>query len=153
MGAEPQPAQGQPIRYLVVTASGRRLAIPARGVKRILRELVVLPVPGAASELLGLGQYGGEPLAVLDLGLLVAMGDGDRADDAVGSGPRMTIVAGIGDPAQPETVGLAVHDAHEVVEIAETDLHRSEVGAAAGEALVGEDLVLVLDLSRLGGDG
>ena len=46
-------------------------AMPALAVRRVVRALELHPLPGAGEGLLGLFEFGGEPLAVLDLARLL----------------------------------------------------------------------------------
>ena len=46
-------------------------ALPLAAVRRVVRALTVHPLPGAAGELEGLAEFGGEPLPVLNLARLV----------------------------------------------------------------------------------
>jgi len=54
-----------------VRAGGRCCGLPLAAVRRIVRELTLHPVPASDRHLLGLSQFGGEPLAVVDLATLL----------------------------------------------------------------------------------
>jgi hypothetical protein len=49
------------------------LGLPAAAVRRVARALRLHPLPGAGEELLGLAEFAGEPLAVLDLARLLGV--------------------------------------------------------------------------------
>ena len=124
--------------------------MPAAAVQRILRSLVVHPVPGSSAHLLGLAQYGGEPLAVIDLERLLHP-DGDGGGGS--SGQRMTVVVRSGGEQAAETIGLAVDDAVEVIALADSDLKPSGPGVVRAEAVLAGELVRVVDLGALAGEG
>jgi chemotaxis signal transduction protein len=96
----------------------------------------VAPLPGASGALLGLVEFGGEPLPVLDLGR--ALGESGIA----GGAPAVTVFAWIGAGAERQLVGLAVDEAIEVKRV-------SAEAAAAGEAPAA-DAPRVVDLEALG---
>ena len=123
--------------------------MPVDRVQKIVRSLVLHAVPGSSAHLLGLAQYGGEPLAVLDL---EAMLDGG-AKAGGGRGQRMTIVVRAGAEQATETVGLAVDDAIQVITLNDKDLRPTGPGLAVAEALIGDALVTVVDLQGLAGEG
>ena len=134
------PAVG---RCLLVQAGDQVCALPLGRVRRVVRALALSPLPGAAAELLGLAEFGGEPLPVLDLALLVGAPAG-----AVAALP-VTVVVSAGPEGSSELAGLAADAALDVVEV--------PLAAAAGgkRFLVGEVLVAgrpvcVLDLAFLG---
>ena len=81
MDADRSPAQPRKRRFLVVRAGEAVCALELIQVRRILRSLKIHPIPGAQPELLGLSQWRGEPLALLDLRELVAGGE-QRAGDS-----------------------------------------------------------------------
>ena len=60
-------------------------------------------------------------------------------------GPYLTVVLSLG----AETVGLAVDEACEVITLAPEQVAASPRGVVAGEAVVGERLVRILDPTRL----
>lgn len=125
--------------HLLVRLGDATAALPAAAVRRVVRSLRLYPLPGAGEGLLGLTEFAGEPLAVLDLRRML----GFEAD--AGSTPAVTVVAWVGTPEERELVGLAVDEALEVAEL--------EVAAAiagGGELLFGERPVRLVDLERLG---
>jgi chemotaxis signal transduction protein len=121
--------------HLLVRLGGVTAAMPAPAVRRVVRALELHPLPGAGEGLLGLAEFAGEPLAVLDLARLLGLGEGGAA--------AVTVVAWIGPQAERELVGLAVDEA-----LAVTSLDGAAI--AAGEALVGGAPVRLVDLERLG---
>ena len=62
--------------FLLLRAGDDVCALPLSAVRRVVRALSVHPLPGAANELLGLAEFGGEPLAILDLARLVRAAPG-----------------------------------------------------------------------------
>jgi len=120
------------LRALLVEAGEHLCAVPVHQVVRVVRALPVHPLPGAAPELLGLAEFTGEPIPVLDLARLVAAPPGARPAAPV------TVVAWAGPPEAREMVGLA---AAAVVAAA---------GALCGETTLGGRAVRVLNLEALG---
>src|SRR3954453_22824429 len=57
--------------HLLVRAGEHTCALPLAAVRRGVRGLTVHPLPGAAGEVEGLAEFGGEPLPVLNLARLV----------------------------------------------------------------------------------
>lgn len=102
-------------RVLVVDAGGDRYGIPLGVVRRVLRDLRIVPVPGAPARLLGLAGFGGEPLAVLDLRSVLT------GTDPLSSSPAVVVVVGT-DGA--EVLGLAVDHAAGVTIWEADDGHR-----------------------------
>lgn len=124
--------------YLLVRLGDRIAALPAVSVRRVVRGARLLPMPGAGPGLIGLAEFAGEPLAVLDLAQLLG-------DARHGSRPPVTVVTWLGKGEDRELVGLGVDDAIEV-----TDLDPSAL--ALGQALVGGRRVVVVDTELLGVD-
>lgn len=127
--------------HLLVRVGETTAALPAPAVRRVARALRLHPLPGAGEGLLGLAEFAGEPLAVLDLARLLGVAS------PAGSAPPVTVVAWLGSGADRELVGLAVDEALEVA-----DLDVARAAAAGGELVVGERPVRVVDLERLGED-
>jgi len=122
--------------YLLVRVGERVAALPALAVRRVVRGARLHPLPGAGPGLVGLAEFAGEPLAVLDLAQL--LGEERRS-----SRPPVTVVTWLGSGSDRELVGLGVDDAIEVTEI-------DAAALGVGQALVGGRPVLVVDLDRLG---
>ena len=110
-----------------------------------MRALTVHPLPGAAGELEGLAEFGGEPLPVLNLGPA-----GERPPGANPSYP-VTVVVWVGPVEGREMMGLAADAALEVVHVpAESIVAAGDGGFLHGEAPVGGEVVRVLNLEALG---
>jgi chemotaxis signal transduction protein len=130
-------------RYLLLAAGDRLVAVESRLVRRILRALPVTPLPGARPELLGLAEFAGEPVPVLDLAQLVGAGPGPPASFPV------TVVVRAG-PQASEILGLAADAAVDLLSIPPSAVVPVSEGLVAGEALAPQGTVEILDLSRLG---
>ena len=63
--------------YLTVTLATERIALPITHVKRLVRGIDVMPLPGSPPHLLGLSNLRGELIAVYDLPRMFGYG-GDR---------------------------------------------------------------------------
>lgn len=139
------------VRHLLIRAGDRLCALPLERVRRVVRALPIHPLPGARPELLGLAEFAGEPLAVLDLARLIGATPGARAPFPV------TVVAWAGATDVREGVGFAADEAVEVIEI-ETESIAPLAPSGASLAVGGEALsegrpVRLLDLVALGGGG
>ncbi len=138
------PGSEGALRALLVATGEALCAVPVHQVRQVVRALPVHPLPGAAPELLGLAEFTGEPIPVLDLARMV--------DAPAGARPAVpvTVVAWAGPPAARELVGLAADAAIEIVAIA-----RVAAGAPGrlvrGEVAVGGRPVRVLNLETLAG--
>lgn len=125
--------------FLVVRVGARRCALPLASVRQVVRAMKVWPVPGSAPELAGLGQFGGEPIVVLDLLRLMDSAHGLEGDTGV------VVVVRAGRSGQVELVGLAADDALDIVRVAGADVARTGQGALPGEVAIGDQLVRVLE--------
>jgi len=132
------------VRYLLLQVGEVLCALPLSQVRRVLRALPVHPLPGASSELLGLAEFSGEPLAVLDLARLVSAPPGAHPAFPV------TVVAWAGRPDARESVGLAADAALEIVELAPATIVPSQAGIVCGETAVAAGAARVLNLETLG---
>jgi chemotaxis signal transduction protein len=141
-GATPEQAM---MSHLLVRAGQYLCALPLGEVRRVLRGVVVHPLPGASAELRGLAEFGGEPLAVLDLAKLV------RAPQGANPLYPVTVIAWIGRGDSRELVGLATDGALDVVRLAAEASVGGDGGLIRGEAVVAGDVVRVLDLAAFGG--
>jgi chemotaxis signal transduction protein len=130
--------------HLLVRAGDYVCALPLAGVQRVLRALPVHPLPGAAPELTGLAELGGDPLPVLDLARLA------RAPQGATPAFPVTVVAWAGDGAGRELIGLAADAALAVAHLAADGLVGGDGRLVAGETLVDGQVVRVLDLAALG---
>jgi chemotaxis signal transduction protein len=132
--------------HLLVQAGEYVCALPLVSVRRVLRALPVHPLPGSAPELEGLAEFGGEPLAVLNLARMV--------NAAPGANPAypVTIVVWTGPPDARELMGLAADAALEVVDVPPGSVMMGEGGFLLGEAPVNGKVVRVVNLEALGQD-
>jgi chemotaxis signal transduction protein len=134
------------VRLGVATA-----ALPAAAVRRVARSLPVAPLPGASGALLGLVEFGGEPLPVLDLAQLLERSAAEStapetraaggARPAAKPAPAVTVIAWVGDAGERELLGLAVDEALDVARLEPSDI--------PGEALHAGVPVRLVDLERL----
>ena len=119
--------------------------MPAAMVRQVVRGLSCYPVPGSQPYLLGLAQFAGEPLAVLDLHALFA-----------GSLPvaahRATVILGRGDEGAKRVLGLAVDEAVAVTSLACGEFDQESGSLVAASTEVDGDPVKVLDPSVLFSD-
>jgi chemotaxis signal transduction protein len=137
MGSESGP-EVSPHHVLVVRVGGRRLAIPVESLRRIVRALQVFPLPGAEARFAGLAQLGGEPLPVMDLGVLVGAAERTVAPN------RLAVVVGIAGEAGEHLLGLAVDEAVEVMAASADDQP-----TASGRVRVGGEEIEMFDLAQL----
>jgi chemotaxis signal transduction protein len=142
--SESESVEGR-VPHLVVACGDRLCALPLGGVRRVVRALDTHPLPGSAPELAGLAEFGGEPVPVLDLAMMVGAQAGPSPAFPV------TVLAWVGPVHHRELVGLAVDQALEVVGLAPREILRSGEGILLGEVLVDTRPVAVLDLERLAG--
>jgi purine-binding chemotaxis protein CheW len=141
-------------RYLLVRAGQQLCALPLERLRRVERAMAVYPLPGAVAELLGLAEFAGEPLPVVDLARVVGAAPG-----AAPTAP-VTVVAWCGVGSEREMVALAADAAQGIVEIARAKvtalLAGGRRGVVRGEVMVAGEAVRLLDLDRLlvasGGD-
>jgi chemotaxis signal transduction protein len=127
--------------HLLVRTGDMVAALPAAAVRRVVQTPRLHPLPGAGGGLLGLVEFAGEPLAVLDLARLLG------AAGEEGAARQVTVVAWAGAAEDRELLGLAVDEALEVIEL--------DVAAAGagGELLARDRPVRLVDLESLGGEG
>lgn len=130
--------------HLLVQAGEYLCALPLVSVRRVVRSLMVHPLPGSSPELAGLAEFGGEPLPVLNLARMV--------NAAPGANPAypVTIVVWAGPPDAREMMGLAADAALEVVDVPVASVVAGDGGFVLGEAPVGGKVVRVLNLEALG---
>lgn len=100
------------------------------------------PVPGSKTHLLGLAQISGEPLAILDLFVLLAGGP-------AGPPPRSAVVLGQGEDGRRSVLGLAVDEIEAVTAISEVTEVEEAGGLVVGRAKFEGEWVQVLDPSVL----
>jgi len=130
--------------HLLVRAGEYACALPLAAVRRVVRALTVHPLPGAAGELEGLAEFGGEPLPVLNLARLV--------NAAPGANPSypVTVVVWVGPAEGREMIGLTADAALEVVHVPAGSIVAGDGGFILGEAPVGREVVRILNLDALG---
>lgn len=132
------PDGGTGSAHLIVRVGGSLCALPADRVRRVVRNVSPHPVPGAEPPLLGLAQFGGEPMAVIDCGLLL---DEVRSDGAAELVVAVRLTGGA-------LVGLAVDEA---VGMAQIDVRPGDEGRlVSGHSELGGRTVRVLDSDALG---
>ena len=114
-------------RFLLVRTGRLSCALPASDVVRVVRRLRCHAVPGSRSRLVGLAQYGGDPLPVLDLHVLVEGG-------ASNARHHSTVILGRGRRRGHPVLGLAVDEVLRVVNLPQRAAADSEID------LVGETM-------------
>ena len=130
--------------HLLVQAGEYSCALPLAAVRRVVRALTVHPLPGAAGELEGLAEFGGEPLPILNLAKLINAPQGPNPSYPV------TVVVWAGTTDAREVVGLAADAALEVVHVPADSVVAGDGGLLLGEAPVGGAVIRVLNLEALG---
>ncbi|HEY0510833.1 MAG TPA: chemotaxis protein CheW [Thermoanaerobaculia bacterium] len=130
--------------HLLVRAGEYACALPLAAVRRVVRSLTVHPLPGAAGELEGLAEFGGEPLPILNLARLINASPGANPSYPV------TVVVRVGPAEGREMVGLAADAALEVVHVPPESIVAGDGGFLQGEAAVGGEVVRVINLEALG---
>lgn len=129
-------------RYLLVNTGQLRCALPAAMVRQVVRSLSLYPVPGSQPHLLGLAQFAGEPLAVLDLHALVTEG-------VPGSAHRATVILGRAPESAGRVVGLAVGEAVGVAALHVAGGHHEGSSLITATATFEEQDVRIVDPSLL----
>lgn len=140
------PAASPRQRFLLVRGGGREHLLPLERVLRVLGGVRLYPFPGAPPAVKGLAEVGGEPLVVLDLVRLT----GSAAGLAGQAGVVVLVKAGPVEEA--ETVGLAVDEALDILELPLAEITPASQGLVAGDAVIAGRLVPVLDLAALAGE-
>ncbi|HEV8630866.1 MAG TPA: chemotaxis protein CheW [Thermoanaerobaculia bacterium] len=133
-----------PTKALLARAGDCWCAIPLDDLRRVLPAVKLHPLPGAGWEIAGLAEVEGEPLVVLNLERLVEAPPGAAADFPV------TLVVAAG--ARRETIGLAADEAGDIVLLDPARASGERRGVAAGELAVGDRLVRLVALGRLGSE-
>jgi chemotaxis signal transduction protein len=129
-------------KALLARAGDCWCAIPLADLRRVLPAVKLHPLPGAGWEVAGLAEVDGEPLVVLNLERLVEAPPGAASEFPV------TLVAMAG--ARREVIGLAVDEAGDIVQLDPARAGGPRRGVAAGEMALGEQVVRMVELSRLG---
>jgi len=123
--------------------------VPTNQVRHVIRGLACYPVPGSSPHLLGLAQFAGEPLAVLDLH---AMAENVEPQ----SHHRTTIILGRGSRDSWAAVGIAASEALRVQSLPRFDSSEATGGLVAatveveGEAIKVVDASILVDAARSG---
>lgn len=128
--------------HLLVRSGGQRCAIPLDATPQVTGVLPVAPLPRSAPRLLGLAQFAGEPVAVVDLhGLLDPAG-------LAGGGYRLTVILRHRNGAAP--LGLAVDDALGMVSVErDEDRRPDDPPWVAGRGRAAGQPAVLLDPARL----
>lgn len=92
--------------FLRVSVDANTYWIPAERVRRVIAAMPLYEVPGGRSGVF-LARFGGEPLAIIELA--------ESSPYRRWKDERPVVVVWVGGADRPETVGLAVDRAHEVV--------------------------------------
>lgn len=142
MKAAEERASGS-VPCLLVQAGDDLCAVPIAVVRRVVRALPTHPLPGAGPELVGLAEFGGEPLAILDLARLLSAPSGAKAVYPV------TIVVAAGSAEARELIGLAADAAVEIVAVPTSGVVTVGAGLVRGETTIGGRLVRIIDLEAL----
>lgn len=127
-----KPTTDQGRRYLIVRIGGAQYALPAGAVRRVIQGPDLYPVPGARPRLLGLCQFGGEPLAVIDLEAI------DDQSPAFERGVGAVIVIALGDE---HMVGVAADEALHVTTVPEEGVVAGGSGPVVGTATSGLNIL------------
>jgi purine-binding chemotaxis protein CheW len=138
------PTSREGASHLLVRAGEYVCALPLTAVRRVVRALPVHPLPGATGELLGLSEFGGEPMPVLNLARLV------NAPPGANPSYPVTIVVWVGPAEGREMVGLAADAALEVVKVPFESVVAGDGGFLVGEAPLKGEVVRVVNLEALG---
>lgn len=133
--------------HLLVQAGEYVCALPLISVRRVLRTLAVHPLPGSGPELEGLAEFGGEPLAVVNLARMV------RAAPGANPAFPVTIVVWAGPQDGRELLGLTADAALEVVDVPTAAVVGGDGGFILGEASIAGKVVRVVNLEALGREG
>lgn len=149
MGSERTASDGSQVasyeadeRFLLVNTGHLRCALPTAMVRQVVRSLSLYPVPGSQPHLLGLAQFAGEPLAVLDLHALVT-------DGVPGSAHRATVILGRAPESTGRVVGFAVDEAVGVSALQVSKDHREDSSIVTATAMFEGHTVRVVDPSVL----
>jgi len=125
--------------YVRVRVTGEQYALPVGGVLEVAERGEITPVPGAPPEVVGVKNFHGQVIPVIDLASRLGL---DRDTDAA-----LIVVAQEGE----HQAGLAVDEVLEVGEIPETS-NETESELLAGAVAIEGSLVGVVDVAAvLGG--
>lgn len=137
-------SDGGTVRCLLIQAGDCLCAIPLTQLRRVVRALVTQPLPGSAPELLGLAEFAGEPLPILDLATLIG------ASPVATPAFPVTVIAWAGPPDRREAIGLAADAALELAELSVAQMTLAGDGVLQGDAVMAGRPARVLNLEALG---
>lgn len=123
-------------RWILVRAGGAGYGLPAAAVRHVVRGLALHPVPGARPGFLGLAQFAGEPLAVLDLCALVEGG-------AARSNQGVVLILGPGVDSRAASLGVAADAALRVVSLGAAEARGDSGPPRATVSVAGESFHLL----------
>jgi len=129
-------------RFLLVRTGNLSCALPASDVLRVVRRLRCHAVPGSRSRLVGLAQYGGDPLPVLDLQVLVEHGVSNTRHHS-------TVILGRGRKRGHTVLGLAVDEVVRVVNLPLGDVADSDTDFVGETVYFEGEEVKVLNTQQL----
>ena len=116
--------------------------MPAGDVRHVVRGLACAPVPGGRPHLLGLAQFAGEPLAILDLH---ALAEGVAPQ----SHHRTTVILGRGGRDAWAAIGVAVSEALRVQKLPLEQPVDPPDGLVSGTVELDGELIKVVDTTAL----
>lgn len=122
--------------YVRVSVGSEVYAMPVEHVLEVADLGEVTTMPGAPAEVLGLRKLRGQIVPVIDLGFVFGIG---RSKD-----PRRLVVA----ESFGRRAGFAIDEVRDVGELADS-IEESDSNLLVGSALVGEELVGIVDVPRL----
>jgi chemotaxis signal transduction protein len=92
----------------VAKSAGETFGIPTENIIRVLRNLTIHGVPGAGAPMIGLTQYAGEPVPVIDL---VELAAGEKRPGS----HSVVVLLRCGTAPTTEVVGVAIDEAVRLV--------------------------------------
>ena len=128
--------------FLLVRTSSLSCALPVSDVVRVVQRLRCYAIPGSQPHLIGLAQYGGEPLPILDLQVLAERGVSNARNQS-------TVILGQRRERGHGTLGLAVDEVLRVVLLPEKSGQGPHAGVAGETIQVEGQEVRVLNTKRL----
>jgi chemotaxis signal transduction protein len=129
-------------RFLLVRAGNMSCAVPATDVVKVVRRLRCFAVPGSRPHLVGLAQYGGDPLPVLDLHVLVKSGGSNARHHS-------TVILGRGRKRGRSVLGLAVDEVLRVVHLPRKALDEPNTDFVGDTVELEGDDIKVLNTQQL----
>jgi chemotaxis signal transduction protein len=129
-------------RFLLVRTGSLSCALPASDVVRVVRHLRCHAVPGSRSHLVGFAQYGGDPIPVLDLQVLMERGVSNARH-------QPTVILGRRRERGRSVLGLAVDEVLRVVDLPNTAVTESGAGLVGTTVEIEGEDVRVLNTHQL----